>query len=194
MKRKLKTWYKSYLSYVTNQYHAYKSLSPDKRTKARKKLVLTNFENLIKNFIYKLEKEFAINQLIYLIELFIKDEELISYAKNLLFKPLDQIYDSINEKTEELKLLYERVKMSEIYIKYYTIFQNNSLQIGTVHHDSTTVSIGGKNSMGSLLDELKTRVKLYINNKESKEKIFLSLLRIKQINDSLSNSFNDKVI
>ena len=76
--------------------------------------------------------------------------------------------------------------MSEIYIKYYTVFQNNSLQIGNVHNDKS-------NSMGGLLEELKSNVKTYINNKESKEKIFLSLIRIKQINDSLSNSANDKV-
>ncbi|ORX60836.1 hypothetical protein BCR36DRAFT_407837 [Piromyces finnis] len=137
----------------------------------------------------ELEKKFAIDQLIYLIELFIKDIEFINYSRSMLFSPLDQIYESIDEKTEELKLLYERVKMSEIYIKYYNIFKNNSLQVETFYN---IVERG--NTMNNLLDELTSKVKTYIDNKESKEKIFLSVLRIKQINDSLRNSFNDKII
>jgi len=53
-----------------------------------KKLVLTNFRNLLINFIYKLEKNFAIQQLIYLIELFIKDEEFINYTESMFFGPV----------------------------------------------------------------------------------------------------------
>eukprot|EP00833_Pecoramyces_ruminatium_P003882 jgi/Orpsp1_1/1177914/evm.model.c7180000063304.2 len=185
---KLKVWYNGYLNYVINQYMKYKSLTPIKRTKARKKLMLTNFRNLIKNFIYKLEKVFAIKQLIKLIELFIIDEELIKYAESMLFRPVEIIYNEITEKTEELTLLYERLKMDNIYIRYYTAFQNNSLQIGSVHQNENN---GG--TMGGIMNELKNNIKGYIKNNDSKEKIFLSLLRVKQINDSLCNSANDKV-
>ena len=185
----MKGWYNGYKKYAIDQYIAYKSLSPIKRSKARKKLMLTNFRNLIKNFIYKLEKIFAIQQLINLIELFIRDEELINYADSMLFRPVEKIYDSISEKTEELLLLKERLKMDYIYIRYYTAFQNNSLQIGSVQENNNNIG-----TMGGIMDELKNNIKEYIKNNDSKEKIFLSLIRIKQINDSLCNSANDKVI